>query len=770
VKANRVIPRSSRPQPPAKTPAAAPETSGSSASAETSAPAPAAPAPAAPAAAPAPAAPAAGAPAPPPAGPAAGETRATSAAGETRATTATGETRATTADAGAARPQTRASSVGDVSVVPDRLPPLRTGKIVVEDIRPRTPHGFPAKAVVGETVPVRATIFRDGHDILAARASLRSAAGELLAQAPLEALGNDEWGGTLTPSAIGAHQIVVEAWTDRHATWAHKAAIKLGARQDVDVEIAEGLMLLREGLAGAHSAQRPVLEAALQALENEEADQASRLNPALVPAVGRALDGAALAWDLTAGVAAPLWVDRERALVGAWYEIFPRSFGGLRGAAAEVPRIASLGFDVLYVPPVHPIGLSFRKGRNNTLEAGPDDPGSPWGIGAAEGGHLALHPDLGTFEDFELLVNTLAQHGMELALDYALNCSPDHPWVAEHPEWFHHRPDGSIAYSENPPKKYQDIYPINFWPEEEEDRAALWWACKEIFDFWIDKGVHIFRVDNPHTKALAFWEWVIPVVQREHPEVLFLAEAFTRPKVMAKLAEIGFSQSYTYFTWRTTQYGDEGLRTYLEELAHGPLADYMRPNFWPNTPDILSGPLRDGPPAAFALRLVLAATMTPSYGVYSGYELYENVPMSPTNEEYFQSEKYEIKHRDYSRGGTLQPLMASLNQIRRRHPALARLRPIRFHASTNPEIIAYSKASDDGQDVVLVVVTLDPRNPQSATLSLDLEALGLPATGGAYTVYDELSGESYTWSGADPFVVLEPWRRVAHVFDVRRRG
>ncbi|MGH9107660.1 MAG: maltotransferase domain-containing protein [Acidimicrobiales bacterium] len=656
--------------------------------------------------------------------------------------------------------------------VPARLTAPHTGlaHLVVQDVRPSTPHGYPAKAVVGEAVPVRANIFRDGHDVLAARAVLRKD-GQVVSTAALAQVGNDEWAGALTAREVGAHELVVEAWTDRYATWAHKAALKLAARQDVGVEIAEAVELLSElegdgqeadGQGGADSA----VAAALAALRDEAADHARRVNPALSAPVAHALAGPRLAADLTAAPPAPVWVDRERAGFAAWYELFPRSFGGLRGAAGQVPRLAGLGFDVLYLPPVHPIGHTFRKGKDNSAVAGPGDPGSPWAIGSEEGGHTALHPELGSLDDFDHLVRVAYEHGMEVALDYALQCSPDHPWVKEHPEWFHHRPDGTIAYAENPPKKYQDIYPLNFWPPEDADRVALWEACKGIFDFWADRGVRTFRVDNPHTKPFAFWEWVLSAVRAEHPDVVFLAEAFTRPKVMARLAEVGFTQSYTYFTWRTSQYGPEGVRTYVEELAHGPLADYMRPSFWPNTPDILSGPLRGGPPSAFALRYVLAATLAPLYGVYGGYELYENEPTSPDNEEYRDSEKYELKHRDFSRPGSLSPLFAAVNRIRRRHPAFARLRPTRFHDGDNPNVVAYSKASDDGTDVVLVVVSLDPWATQETTLHLDLSALGV-ADNAPFEVFDELSGETYTW-GPHPYVKLDPYRRVAHICQVRR--
>lgn len=639
--------------------------------------------------------------------------------------------------------------------------------VVIEDVAPSTPHGYPAKALIGETIPVRANVFRDGHDILAARALLRRE-GEVVDACTLAHLGNDEWTCALSARDMGYHELVVEAWTDRYASWAHRTAVKMAARQDVSVEIEEAKVLLGEKTAEGEVAPDGPLARALAALHKEALDDGGRLNPALSAPVAHAMSSVGLARDLTASAPQLIWVDRERAGAGAWYELFPRSFGGLRGAAAEVPRVAAMGFDVLYVPPVHPIGHTARKGKNNTLEAGPGDPGSPWAIGSELGGHTSVDPALGTLDDFDYFVTTARAHGMEVALDYALNCTPDHPWVKEHPEWFYHRPDGSIAYAENPPKKYQDIYPINFWPAKEADRIALWEACKAIIEFWADRGVRIFRVDNPHTKPFAFWEWLIGSLRREQPGLVYLAEAFTRPKLMARLAEIGFSQSYTYFTWRVPQYGAEGLRTYVEELSRPPLVDYMRPNFWPNTPDILSGPLRNGPPSAFALRYVLAATLSPSYGIYSGYELCENQPASPDNEEYLNSEKYEIKHRDFYRPGTLAPLITAVNAIRKAHPAFSRLRSVRFHGSDNPNVMAYSKSSDDGKDVVLVVVTLDPYSTQESTLHLDLSALGRSGEG-SLTVTDELSGETYHW-GTNPYVRFDPWSRVAHILVANKQA
>jgi starch synthase (maltosyl-transferring) len=595
------------------------------------------------------------------------------------------------------------------------------GRIVIDDPRPRTPGGHPAKAVIGETVRVSADVFRDGHDILAARVQWRPAGEAKWRDAPMEHLGNDRWEAVIEPAALGLHELVIEAWTDRLATLAHDIEVKEAAGEPTTVE--------------------------LQEVELERKRQEAGTPPA----------------DLTRSEPLQLWVDRERALYGAWYEMFPRSEGGLKRAArTRLPDVAAMGFDVVYLPPVHPIGRSHRKGPNNTLTAGRKDPGSPWAIGNELGGHTALEPSLGTMADFDAFVAAAEKLGMEVALDYALQCSPDHPWVTEHPEWFHHRPDGTIKYAENPPKKYQDIYPINFWPESDADRQALWQACKDILDFWIGHGVRIFRVDNPHTKPLAFWEWVIPEVQKAHPETLFLAEAFTRPKMMAKLAEVGFSQSYTYFTWRNTR--DEFVE-YLTELAHGPKADYMRPNFWPNTPDILSGPLRNGPPAAFRLRLLLAATMVPSYGMYSGYELYENEPASPANEEYLHSEKYEIKHRDWQRTDSLAPFVTQLNDIRRRHPAFAELRNITFHRSNWHDILVWSKVvrlNGGADDRMLMVANLDPHAVHEDTITLDLEALDLTADA-PIQAYDELTGATWIWFGASQYVRLDPAVQPGHV-------
>ena len=595
------------------------------------------------------------------------------------------------------------------------------GRIVIDDPRPRTPGGHPAKAVIGESVRVSADVFRDGHDILAARVKWRPVGEAKWRDVAMRPLGNDRWEAVVEPGALGLHEYVVEAWTDRLATLAHDIEVKEAAGEPVEVERQEVGLEKKARKAGTAPA------------------------------------------DLTRSDPLPLWVDRERALVGAWYELFPRSEGGLaRAAQSRLPDVAALGFDVVYLPPVHPIGRTHRKGPDNTLGGGPSDPGSPWAIGNEQGGHTAVEPGLGTIDDFDGFVAAAGALGLEVALDYALQCSPDHPWVGDHPEWFHRRPDGSIKYAENPPKKYQDIYPINFWPADDADRRALWQACKEILDFWISHGIRIFRVDNPHTKPLAFWEWVIPAIQKDHPETLFLAEAFTRPKMMAKLAEVGFTQGYTYFTWRNTR---AELVEYLEELTQGPTADYMRPSFWPNTPDILAGPLRNGPPAAFRLRLLMAATMVPTYGLYNGYELCENEPASPANEEYLHSEKYEVKHRDWQRSDSLAPFVAQLNDIRRRHPAFAELRNIRFHRSNFDQILVWSKVvSSNGEtdDRMLMIANLDPHAFHEDTISLDLDALGLPANA-PFQAHDELTGESWTWYGPVQYVRLDPQVAPGHV-------
>jgi starch synthase (maltosyl-transferring) len=537
--------------------------------------------------------------------------------------------------------------------------------------------------------------------------------------------------------------------------------VKLTANLDSGVVLEEGARLLAARARKVDRDDRDRLKDAVRTLRDDSVPVADRVAAAVDPAVTEPIAELTEA-DLSKSACFKLWVDRERAVAGAWYELFPRSYGGFAGAQRRLDAVAAMGFDVVYLPPIHPIGTTARKGRNNALVAGPGDPGSPWAIGGPDGGHTAIHPDLGDVADFDAFVARARELGMEVALDYALQCSADHPWVTEHPEWFHHRPDGSIKFAENPPKKYQDIYPINFWPADDGDRRALWEACRDIVRYWIGRGVRVFRVDNPHTKPFPFWAWLIADIQADHPDVVFLSEAFTRPKVMAKLAEVGFSQSYTYFTWRTRKHE---FIEYLTEIALGPVADYMRPNFWPTTPDILSGPLRGGGPGVFKQRLVLAATLSPSFGIYSGYELCENEPFSESNEEFLHSEKYELKRRDFDAPTSLEPYIAAINRARRRHPALLELDNLRFHHSGNDWILVYSKATVDRSDVILVVVNLDPHATHEDSLGLDLGLLGVPHDR-PYEAHDELSGATFVWNGANPYVRLSP-DEPAHVLHIR---
>ncbi|MFF7051373.1 alpha-1,4-glucan--maltose-1-phosphate maltosyltransferase [Streptomyces griseorubiginosus] len=639
------------------------------------------------------------------------------------------------------------------------------GRIPVRDVRPAVESGRrPAKAVVGETFEVTATVFREGHDAVAANVVLTDPEGRHSPWTPMRELapGSDRWGAEVTVDVEGRWTYRVEAWSDPVSTWRRTARIKVPAGIDTGSVLEEGAELYTRAAAGVtEEPQQAVLLAAAKTLADDSLPVATRLAGALTPEVDAVLARHPLRELITASESLPLLVERERALFGSWYEFFPRSegtpdkpHGTFRTAARRLPAIAAMGFDVVYLPPIHPIGTTFRKGRNNTLSAGPEDVGVPWAIGSPEGGHDAVHPDLGTIEDFDWFVREAASHGLEIALDFALQCSPDHPWVHKHPEWFHHRPDGTIAYAENPPKKYQDIYPIAF----DADMDGLIAETVRVLRHWMGHGVRIFRVDNPHTKPVVFWERVIDDINATDPDVIFLAEAFTRPAMMHTLAQIGFQQSYTYFTWRNTK---EELTEYLTELS-GEAASYMRPNFFANTPDILHAFLQHGGRPAFALRAVLAATLSPTWGIYSGYELAEHTPLREGSEEYLDSEKYQLRARDWDTPDSLAPLITRLNTIRRRHPALQRLRNIRFHHTDNDSVIAYSKRT--GDDTVLVVVNLDPHHTHEATVSLDMPQLGLDWHE-SLSVHDELTGETYRW-GSTNYVRLEPGRAPGHVFQV----
>jgi len=649
--------------------------------------------------------------------------------------------------------------------------PAPIGRIPVRDVRPAVDSGArPAKAVVGEPFEVTATVFREGHDTIGANIVLRDENDRPGPWTPMRELapGSDRWGAEVTPDATGRWSYVVEAWGDPVANWRRAARIKIPAGIDVGLMLEEGAELHARAATGVpEGPARAAVLAAAETLRDDSLPVGTRFVAASMPEVKGALERYPLRDLITASEPRALLVERERALYGAWYEFFPRSegtaaepHGTFRTAAKRLTGIAAMGFDVVYLPPIHPIGTTFRKGPNNTLSAGPEDVGVPWAIGSPEGGHDAIDPRLGTLEDFDAFVTRAGELGMEIALDFALQCSPDHPWVDKHPEWFHHRPDGTIAYAENPPKKYQDIYPIAF----DRDLDGLIAETLRVLRHWMDHGVRIFRVDNPHTKPVVFWERVIADINATDPDVIFLAEAFTRPAMMATLAQVGFQQSYTYFTWRNTK---QELTEYLSELS-GEAAAYMRPNFFVNTPDILHEFLQHGGRPAFELRAVLAATLSPTWGVYSGYELCENAALRPGSEEYLDSEKYQLRPRDWEsaerEGRSIAPLIASLNAIRRRHPSLRRLRNLRFHRTDNDALIAYSKTT--GVDTVLVVVNLDPHHTQEATVSLDMPQLGLESHQ-SMSVHDELTGESYQW-GRTNYVRLEPGRAPAHVFHVRR--
>ncbi|GAA4797579.1 alpha-1,4-glucan--maltose-1-phosphate maltosyltransferase [Streptomyces sanyensis] len=649
------------------------------------------------------------------------------------------------------------------------------GRIPVLDVRPLVDCGRrPAKAVAGETIQITATVFREGHDAVAADVVLRDPRGRRAPFTPMRELapGTDRWGAWVTPGTEGDWTYAVEAWSDPVATWRHTAEVKVPAGIDTDLVLAEGAELYERAAAGVPKKDgREYVLAVADALRDGSRPPAARLGAVRCPDASGALARHPLRELVSSSARLPLRVERRRALFGSWYELFPRSEGAVlaegeppvsgtfRTAAERLPAVAAMGFDVVYLPPVHPIGATHRKGPDNALAAGAHDVGVPWAIGSAEGGHDAVHPDLGTLADFDHFVRAARSLRLEVALDFALQCSPDHPWVKEHPEWFHHRPDGSIAYAENPPKKYQDIYPIAF----DADMPGLVAESVRLLRFWMDRGVRIFRVDNPHTKPVVFWERVLGEIRRTDPDVVFLAEAFTRPAMMHALAAVGFQQSYTYFTWRTAKHE---LTEYMAELT-GEAASYMRPNFFVNTPDILHGYLQEGGRPAFEVRAVLGATLSPSWGVYAGYELCENTPLRPGSEEYLSSEKYELRPRDWEaaerEGRTITPLITLLNRLRRRHPALQQLRDLHFHHVDNDAVIAYSKRS--GADVVLVVANLDPHHTQEATVSLDMLRLGFEEHE-TVPVRDELTGETYHW-GRAVYVRLEPGVTPAHVVALR---
>jgi starch synthase (maltosyl-transferring) len=638
-------------------------------------------------------------------------------------------------------------------------------RVVIENVAPEINAGrFAVKRVVGERVTVEADIFADGHDSLAAVLKFRAEKNSEWTEAPMKFLANDRWRGEFAVTELGNYFYTIEAWVDQFKSWQADLQKKLGAGQEVSVEMQAGAKMVE--IAVQRAAARDAANLAAWAKELSVAESIT----------GSPIEKRALDRDLTEMTRRYLGrqfstscekelrvaVDPERARFSAWYEMFPRSFGGFKGCAEQLPRIAKMGFDVLYLPPVHPIGKSFRKGKNNNVVCEPGEPGSPWAIGSSEGGHKSIHPQLGTLEDFKNLISRAKEFQIEIALDIAFQCSPDHPYIREHPGWFRHRPDGTIQYAENPPKKYQDIVPFDF---ECDDWKNLWQELKSIFDFWIGQGVKIFRVDNPHTKPFAFWEWCLGELKAKNPGLIFLAEAFTRPKPMYRLAKLGFTQSYNYFPWRNSK---DDLENYLAELTQSSVAEFLRPNLWPNTPDILAQFLQTDGRAAFAIRFILAATLGASYGIYGpAFELCENVPRGAGEEEYLNSEKYEIKRWDLSAPQSLEDLIARVNQIRRENPALQSNRNLKFHRTDNSELIAYTKSTDDGSDTILTIVNLSPHYKHSGWLDLPLEEFGLD-TRKTFQMHDLLTDTRYLWRGPRNYVELNPVFSSAHIFRLRR--
>ena len=642
-------------------------------------------------------------------------------------------------------------------------------RVAIEGVSPEIDGGrFPIKRTSGDRVVVEADIFADGHDQLTSLLLFRREEESVWREVPMAPLGNDRWQAAFAVDGPGRYRYTIEAFVDHYRTWRHDLKRRVDAGQDVGIDLRIGAALIDDAVSrasGTDARHLQVLAGILRNTTDRTGSIAAALDEQQAELVLRYADrrtATHYAHQLR------VTVDRERARFSTWYELFPRScspepgrHGTLRDVQALVPEIAAMGFDVLYLPPIHPIGRTFRKGRNNAVTAEPGEHGSPWAIGASEGGHTAVHPDLGTLDDLRALVQETRAHGIDLALDIAFQCAPDHPYVTEHPEWFRARPDGTIQYAENPPKKYQDIYPFDF---ETLSWESLWQELRRVIVFWVEQGVRIFRVDNPHTKALPFWEWVIDQVTARHPDVIFLSEAFTRPRVMQRLAKLGFSQSYTYFTWRNSA---AELREYFTELTGSRLREFLRPNIWPNTPDILHEYLQAGGRPAFAVRGLLAATLGASYGIYGpAFELCENTPREPGSEEYRDSEKYQLRHWDRRAPHSLAGLMTRLNRIRRDHPSLQRDETLRFHDADNPALLCYSKITADRADALLVIVNVDPAHKQSGWVTVDLSAFGLSDTE-SYEVHDLLDDRRFVWQGRRNYVELNPAVTAGHVFAVR---
>lgn len=649
---------------------------------------------------------------------------------------------------------------------------VNTGKqrVTIEHVEPEIDGGrAPVKRVTGERVVVYADIYADGHDVLSARLCYRRAGDASWSSAPMTPVENDRWRGEFAVAELGGHEYTLEGWVDHFKTWQRDLRKKHDAGQELGVDLqigAECIELAAKRAAGEDQKTLISIAKTLRTMRAPDKTISLALDPDLTARMDRYPDDQ---FATRYGNELPVWVDRLKARFSTWYERFPRSsspeqgrHGTFRDLERLLPEIAGMGFDVLYLPPIHPIGRTNRKGKNNATATHPDDPGSPWAIGAEEGGHTALHPELGSFKDFARLIRKAGEHGLEIAMDLAFQCSPDHPYVKAHPQWFRWRPDGTIQYAENPPKKYEDIVPLNF---ETDDWEALWEELKNVILFWVGQGVRIFRVDNPHTKPFAFWQWVITEIRGPHPDVIFLAEAFTRPKIMYDLAKIGFTQSYTYFTWRNST---QEFIDYLTELTQTERREYFRPNFWPNTPDILPEHLQYGGRPAFLTRLVLAATLSSSYGIYGPpFELCLATPRAGV-EEYLDNEKYEIRHWDWDAPGNLKAYIARVNRCRRENPALQTTWNLRFCDADNGQLLAYSKVSDDGSNIILTVVNLDPVHTQSGWVTVPLAEWGI-GPDQPFLVHDLLNDQTYIWQGERNYVQLDPQTAPAHLFTIRKR-
>jgi starch synthase (maltosyl-transferring) len=647
----------------------------------------------------------------------------------------------------------------------------REARVIIEGVEPEIDNGrFPIKRVIDEKVTVEADIFADGHDVISALLLYRDERDSEWVEAPMEPLGNDRWQGSFAVSELGRYRYTITAWVDHFKSWQQNLGKRVQAGQETSIDLLIGAQLILEARQRAPKSMGKKMGKWASTLQSRQVSERAKVKLAL----SNELSGFVNKYpDRRLATIYPeelvVMVDRERARFSAWYEMFPRSctpesgrHGTFKDCEAQLSYVADMGFDVLYFPPIHPVGHTHRRGRNNNPVTDPDDPGTPWAIGSKEGGHKSIHPQLGTLEDFQSLIAKAREYDIEIALDIAFQCSPDHPYVKEHPEWFRWRPDNTVQYAENPPKKYEDIYPFDF---QTENWQELWEELKSIVLFWIEQGIRIFRVDNPHTKPFSFWEWLITDIKLSCPDVIFLSEAFTRPKVMHRLAKLGFAQSYTYFAWRNTKWE---LIQYFTELTQTELREFFQPSLWPNTPDILTEYLQSGGRPAFMTRLILAATLGASYGIYGpAFELFENRPREPGSEEYLDSEKYEIKNWDITRPDSLKDLIARVNRIRRENPALHRDWSLRFHEIDNEQLICYSKHTDDFSNVVLVVVNLDSYYTQSGWVELPLEEFGIDEQK-PYRVDDLLSDARYLWQGSRNYVELNPQIIPAHILLVRQ--